>query len=416
MQSCWQQQYQPIDWIDPRWYANLMQEITIEEWRKIIANNNILKGENHAALPDGSTEVLIRIMNLIMEDAKVKRKPLWILFQDLSKAYDRVDIKMLENLDKENVMISSQAYMDDVSWITDTLYKLESILQIADEFNRLNNIQINPDKFTLMTNDTNALKDKSIKLNFGSHVQEIQLIRLTKSIKFNLIASTLAIMYDNNLTCQFNIERKIMGGQLPITQVLNSDLLFKDRLNYHLQRHNIYFLSQIMATDRLRSLTYSDLRIRLGISTKGYTVKGQSSLTIYTDRSFKRHSDTSVMMGSAFKIIETNSIFQCQIQENPSVIKAELMAMIMALLCLDKVKAHDSDDHSNIVDKLAKEACSKECLVIDPKLLANNGTICWNHKPIERNITLMVKDIKETQYIEQFLMLRVECIYATTYI
>ncbi|GES94323.1 hypothetical protein RCL_jg14132.t1 [Rhizophagus clarus] len=24
------------DWIDPRWYANLMQEITIEEWRKVI--------------------------------------------------------------------------------------------------------------------------------------------------------------------------------------------------------------------------------------------------------------------------------------------------------------------------------------------------------------------------------------------
>ncbi|GES90649.1 hypothetical protein GLOIN_2v1766738 [Rhizophagus clarus] len=64
--------------------------------------------------------------------------------------------------------------------------------------------------------------------------------------------------------------------------------------------------------------------------------------------------------------------------ENPSVIKAELMAMIMALLCLDKgtrlirikdlivtlqkVKAHDSDDHSNVVDKLAKEACSNECL------------------------------------------------------
>ncbi|GBB93182.1 hypothetical protein RclHR1_21260003 [Rhizophagus clarus] len=644
-------------------------------------------------------------------------------------------------------MISSQAYIDDVSWITDTSYKLESILQIADEFNRLNNIQINPDKFALMTNDTNALKDKFIKLNFGSHVQEIQLIRPTESdrilgawmnldfskvyvfnqckniiagynkiirnkqltdnmmryiynaviipsieyisqhtilndkqvaapnilahtlfkkktnlvmtipncmihsslgyaikdisaiqlqrqvtrlhnqlknkgllgmlsqlsiirlqqetlsvnnvltgwsihlkdlkIKFNLIASTLTIMYDNNLTCQSNIKRKIMGGQLPITQVLNSDLLFKDRLNYHLYRHNIYFLSQIMAADGLRLLTYSDfdkldsshfdhilsndqtpivehwihninddsispsiqapvlikctgcelkdiqprskrktannrcllfidkkktinvkaqsiqdayildflvfeyiamIENRIKYSTTNAqealvrsmldffhptllrnqlrniqdTVKGQSSLTIYTDGSFKRHSNTSVMMGSAFKIIETNSIFQCQIQENPSVIKAELMAMIMALLCLDKgtrvtictdsqiiinqfskintlsilavqrlklqysilwilfiklirfkdlimtlqkVKAHDSDDHSNIVDKLAKEACSKECLVIDPKLLAHNGTICWNHKPMERNITLMVKDIKETQYIEQFFML-----------
>ncbi|GBB98231.1 hypothetical protein RclHR1_31780001 [Rhizophagus clarus] len=71
--------------------------------------------------------------------------------------------------------------MDDVLWITDTSYKLESILQIADEFNKLNNIQINPEKFALMSNDTNALKDKPVKLNFRFHVQEIQLIRPTES-------------------------------------------------------------------------------------------------------------------------------------------------------------------------------------------------------------------------------------------
>ncbi|GES77156.1 hypothetical protein GLOIN_2v1786842 [Rhizophagus clarus] len=164
----------------------------------------------------------------------------------------------------------------------------------------------------------------------------------------------------------------------------------------------------------------------------------EASLEVYG--SFKRHSDISIRMGCAFKVIETNSIFQCQIQKNPSVFKAELLAIIMALLCLDRstrvtictdsqiiinqfskintlsifavqrlklqyMKAHDSDDHSNVVDKLAKEACSKECLVINPKLLTHNGTICWNHKPIERNITLMIKDIKETQYIEQFLTL-----------
>ncbi|GBB90567.1 hypothetical protein RclHR1_17570004 [Rhizophagus clarus] len=60
----------------------------------IIANNNILKKENHAALPSGSTKAPIKIMNLIMKDAKVKKK--FILFQDLSKTYNRVDIKMLE--------------------------------------------------------------------------------------------------------------------------------------------------------------------------------------------------------------------------------------------------------------------------------------------------------------------------------
>ncbi|GET00817.1 RNA-directed DNA polymerase from mobile element jockey-like [Rhizophagus clarus] len=554
MQSCWQQQYQPIEWIDPRWYTNLMQEITIEEWHKviidlpkekaskpskisnellqhmglnmfkltlqlanlcltiddipaewrdallypiphqltktrpitlletmrkavvkiitqklshIIANNNILKGGNHAALPSGSTEVLIRIMNLIIEDAKVKKKPLWILFQDLSKVYDRVDIKMLKlalnrikipkrivqllvnlfsnsrkavitktgttpfykaliGIDQGEVisLLLWTIYYDpllceinklqldyivnqsiliwtiDISWITDTSYKLESILQIADEFNKLNNIQINPEKFALMTNDTNALKDKILgawmnlnlskvyvfnqckniitgynkiirnkqltdkmmryiyntviipsieyksqytilndkqvaTLNILAHtlfkkktnlvmaipncmiysslgyaIKDISTIQLQRQvtrlhnqlqnkgllgmlsklsiiclqqetlsvnniltewkihlkdlkIKYNLIASTLAIMYDNNLTFQSNIEHKIMGGQLPITQVLNPDLLFKDRLNYHLQHHNIYFLSQIMAADEIHLLTYSDLQIQL---------------------------------------------------------------------------------------------------------------------------------------------------------
>ncbi|GBB90433.1 hypothetical protein RclHR1_01740010 [Rhizophagus clarus] len=739
-------------------------KIVTQKLSHIIADNNILKGGNHVALLGGSTEVPIQIMNLIMEDAKVKKKPLWILFQDLSKAYDRVDIKMLEltlnrikipkrivqllvNLffnskkavitiirttqfykaligidqgkvispllwtiyydpllceinklqlgytvnqsivknvqlrdpNKETIMISSQAYMDDVSWITDSSYKLESILQIADEFNKLNNIQINSEKFALMTNDTNALKNKSVKLNFDFHVQEIQLIHPTESvrildawmnlnlskvyvfnqckniiteynkiirnkqltnkmmryiynaviipsieyksqyiilndnqvaifntlartlfkkktnlvmtipncmihsslgyaikdistiqlqcqvtrlhnqlqnkgllgmlfklsivrlqqetlsvnnvltewkihlkdlkIKYNLITSTLAIMYDNNLMCQSNIERKIMGGQLPITQVLNPDLLFKKRLNYHLQRistkghkpnwykwiehyciiniamsrkvksefiiNRQYYIqgskvsekvlrkkqwvafysdkldsshfSRILSDNQTpiiehwihninddsislsiqapvlikctgcelkdiqprskrktannRCLLFIDKKKTINVKAQSIqdtyildssvfeyiamienrikynTVnKDQSSLTIYTNGSFKRHSDTSVMMGSVFKIIETNSIFQCQIQENPLILKLQysilwilfikLIRFKNLIVTLQKVKAHDSDDHSNVVDKLAKEACSKECLVIDSKLLAYNGAIC----------------------------------------
>ncbi|GES82653.1 hypothetical protein GLOIN_2v1766738 [Rhizophagus clarus] len=121
-------------------------------------------------------------------------------------------------------------------------------------------------------------------------------------------------------------------------------------------------------------------------------------------------------MDSAFKIIETNSIFQykstrvtiCtdfQIIINQFSKINILFILTVQRLKLQYIKAHDSDDHSNVVDKLVKEACGKECLVIDPKLLAHNGIICWNHKPIERNLTLIIKDIKETQYIEQFLML-----------
>ena len=42
-----------------------------------------------------STFEPIRIIYEIVQDAKEKNKELWVLFQDLSKAYDRVNILML---------------------------------------------------------------------------------------------------------------------------------------------------------------------------------------------------------------------------------------------------------------------------------------------------------------------------------
>src|SRR5215469_2420297 len=63
----------------------------------IIANNDILKGGNHAGKLGGSTFQPIRIINNIIEDAILeKNNDLIIFFQDLSKAYDRVDITILE--------------------------------------------------------------------------------------------------------------------------------------------------------------------------------------------------------------------------------------------------------------------------------------------------------------------------------
>jgi len=62
----------------------------------IIAKRNILRGGNHAALPGGSTFAPLRIINAVLEDAVNSDKEIWFLFQDLSKAYDRVNLHMLE--------------------------------------------------------------------------------------------------------------------------------------------------------------------------------------------------------------------------------------------------------------------------------------------------------------------------------
>ena len=54
----------------------------------IIAKNNVLKGGNFAGIPGGSTFEPLRILNSIIENANNRNKELWILLQDLSKAYD----------------------------------------------------------------------------------------------------------------------------------------------------------------------------------------------------------------------------------------------------------------------------------------------------------------------------------------
>jgi len=47
-------------------------------------------------LPGSNTTAPIRIVQQLIEDAKSHQKEIWILFQDLSKAYDRVNVFMLE--------------------------------------------------------------------------------------------------------------------------------------------------------------------------------------------------------------------------------------------------------------------------------------------------------------------------------
>jgi len=72
-----------------------VMKIITNRLSRIIAKHNILRGNNFAGLPRGSTETPIKLMQMILEDAKENNKPVWILLQDLSKAYDRVDITIL---------------------------------------------------------------------------------------------------------------------------------------------------------------------------------------------------------------------------------------------------------------------------------------------------------------------------------
>jgi len=67
--------------------------------------------------------------------------------------------------------VTSQAYMDDTTWMTHTKDNLEMILMIADDFYNLNNIKVNKKKSVLLVHNSKDYDKNSapeVKLQFGN--------------------------------------------------------------------------------------------------------------------------------------------------------------------------------------------------------------------------------------------------------
>ena len=62
----------------------------------ILATNSVLKENNYAGLPGGNCDSPIVTLESIIQDAKANNKLLFIFLQDISKAFDSMDVRMLQ--------------------------------------------------------------------------------------------------------------------------------------------------------------------------------------------------------------------------------------------------------------------------------------------------------------------------------
>ena len=63
----------------------------------IFSKHSILSPYNYVALPNNCTSTPIHILNNITEDALCNQKTIWLLSQDMSKAYDSVNLNLLQH-------------------------------------------------------------------------------------------------------------------------------------------------------------------------------------------------------------------------------------------------------------------------------------------------------------------------------
>src|SRR6266542_2990831 len=119
----------------------MVMKVITNRLSQVMVKHNILKGNNFAGLPGGATETLIKIINLIIEDAKTHHKPLWILLQDLSKAYDRVDLQILKKA-MDHIKIPSRC----MTFILDFFTKRQNAIMTTEGISDFYDVKIGIDQ------------------------------------------------------------------------------------------------------------------------------------------------------------------------------------------------------------------------------------------------------------------------------
>ena len=92
-------QVRPISIIEP--FKKTLIKIFTKRLDKIITSNNLLSNLNFVASKNSSTYIPIQILHNTIEHYILHNKEAFILFQDMSKAFDKININRLQEICKK---------------------------------------------------------------------------------------------------------------------------------------------------------------------------------------------------------------------------------------------------------------------------------------------------------------------------
>ncbi|KAG9288919.1 hypothetical protein G9A89_019541 [Geosiphon pyriformis] len=124
---------------------------------------DVLHGDNFSVLKGTTMQSLIFAIGSVVEDALEKNHKLWLVLQDIHKAYDSVKrqdsvygyrlnshfISRTGRVDSQaglSLFLAAGAFVDDTIWVGSSQAATQCILDVASEFFRFNDISVNNDK------------------------------------------------------------------------------------------------------------------------------------------------------------------------------------------------------------------------------------------------------------------------------
>src|SRR5262249_46395548 len=90
---CYLQNTHPITLLETA--RKLMCRIMYKRLSSVLTEHNVMTGNNFAGLPGNSVDPPLTLFESILHDAKFNQKSLFVLQQDISKAFDSIDLRML---------------------------------------------------------------------------------------------------------------------------------------------------------------------------------------------------------------------------------------------------------------------------------------------------------------------------------
>ncbi|KAG9291361.1 hypothetical protein G9A89_003465 [Geosiphon pyriformis] len=181
----WARQFRPLDHVFDGAFSDVMHSISFDEMFGVISNLpdekatahkvlskilsdqislacstfDVLHGDNFSVLKGMSTHSPIFAISLVIKDALEKNQELWVILQNMCKAYDSVGwehlkkslIGWVEFQAELTSFLATGAFVDDTIWVGSSQTATQHILNVASDFFCLNNILINNNKTVVIS-------------------------------------------------------------------------------------------------------------------------------------------------------------------------------------------------------------------------------------------------------------------------